>query len=99
MSDLKIFIGGLSYTTTSEGLAAYFGKFGSVKSAKVMTTMDHKSRGFGFCTFESKRVYQNVLRKKNHVIDNRRVHNDWNVITRWMSDVHYLERKHHLRKQ
>ena len=79
----KIFIGGLSYSTTSgtilsilsfaEGLAAYFGKFGSVKNAKVMTTMDNKSRGFGFCTFESNRVYQNVLRKKKHVIDNRRV--------------------------
>jgi RNA recognition motif-containing protein len=49
----KLFVGGLSWGTTDEGLAAAFDKFGTIVEAKVVTDRDTgRSRGFGFVTFE-----------------------------------------------
>ena len=48
----KLFIGGLSWQTTLEGLKFYFEKFGELKDAALMT--DKRSgqpKGFGFVTF------------------------------------------------
>jgi RNA recognition motif-containing protein len=45
----KLFIGGLSYSTTSEGLRDFVAKSGSVLSATVVTDqVSGRSRGFGF---------------------------------------------------
>ena len=56
-----------------ESLSRYFSQFGAVKEAMVMRTREGQSRGFGFCVFNKKRVCQNVLKVKTHIIDNRRV--------------------------
>ena len=48
----KIFVGGLSWDTTEEGLRTAFERFGEVVEAKVITDRDTgRSRGFGFVTF------------------------------------------------
>jgi cold-inducible RNA-binding protein len=45
----KLFIGSLSFNTTSEGLGAFFGRAGTVLSAQVVTDQSTgRSRGFGF---------------------------------------------------
>ena len=45
----KLFVGGLSFKTTEEGLAEAFGKAGQVISAVIITDrMTHRSKGFGF---------------------------------------------------
>ncbi len=45
----KLYIGGLSYSTTSESLREYFGQCGTVESAQVVTDrFSGQSRGFGF---------------------------------------------------
>ena len=45
----KLYVGGLAYSTTSEGLGAHFKPFGTVVSAVVVTDRDSsQSRGFGF---------------------------------------------------
>jgi cold-inducible RNA-binding protein len=45
----KLFIGGLSYSTTSEGLRDFVAKSGSVLSVNVVTDqVSGRSRGFGF---------------------------------------------------
>ena len=45
----RIFVGGLSYNTTSEGLQAAFEAVGPVASAEVCTDRETgRSRGFGF---------------------------------------------------
>nr|CBN81136.1 RNA-binding protein Musashi homolog 1 [Dicentrarchus labrax] len=45
----KMFIGGLSWQTTQEGLKEYFCKFGEVKECMVMRDpVTKRSRGFGF---------------------------------------------------
>ena len=46
---MKIYVGNLSYSTSSEGLREMFEEFGSVDSAEVvMDRNTNRSRGFGF---------------------------------------------------
>lgn len=46
---VKLFVGGLSFTTSSEGLRDAFARYGNVQSAMVMTDREtRRSRGFGF---------------------------------------------------
>lgn len=45
----KLFIGGISFNTTSERLGEFFGQSGTVLSANVITDQfSGQSRGFGF---------------------------------------------------
>ena len=51
---MKLFVSGLSYSTTDEGFSQAFAAFGSVVSAKVITDRDSgRSKGFGFVEFGS----------------------------------------------
>src|SRR6187401_2096443 len=53
---VKLFVGGLSWDTTSEGLRTAFSKFGPIVEATVIPDRDTgKSRGFGFVSFEAGR--------------------------------------------
>lgn len=48
----KLFVGGLSWSTTDESLRRVFKEFGTVEEAKVVRKRDTgRSRGFGFVTF------------------------------------------------
>lgn len=48
----KLFVGGLSWDTTDDGLRQAFQPFGEITEAKVITDRDTgRSRGFGFVTF------------------------------------------------
>lgn len=48
----KVFVGGLAWATTSEGLRAAFEQCGAVTDAKVIEDRETgRSRGFGFVTF------------------------------------------------
>ena len=48
----KLFVGNLSWNTTSESLNQAFSAFGEVVEATVITDRDTgRSRGFGFVTF------------------------------------------------
>jgi len=48
----KLFVGGLSWDTTDDGLRQAFTSFGEITEAKVITDRDTgRSRGFGFVTF------------------------------------------------
>ena len=51
---LKLFVGGLSWNTDSNGLRAAFESFGSISEAVVVQDRETgRSRGFGFVTFDS----------------------------------------------
>ncbi|KAH7352732.1 hypothetical protein KP509_19G061100 [Ceratopteris richardii] len=71
----KIFVGGLTSSTTEDDLKAYFSKFGKISGCQIM--QDHKigkSRGFGFVTFDSEQVVEDVLAQgKMHEIDGKQV--------------------------
>lgn len=48
----KVFVGGLAWATSDEGLREAFERFGDVVDAKVIVDRDTgRSRGFGFVTF------------------------------------------------
>ena len=45
----KLFVGGIAFTTTDEGLTTFFAQAGEVASATVVMDRDTgRSRGFGF---------------------------------------------------
>ncbi|MCR9143216.1 MAG: RNA-binding protein [bacterium] len=49
----KLFVGGLSWGTSDDGLRAAMERFGSLQEVKVITDRDTgRSRGFGFVTFD-----------------------------------------------
>lgn len=48
----KLFVGGLNWKTTDDGLRQAFERFGDIVEAKVITDRETgRSRGFGFVTF------------------------------------------------
>lgn len=48
----KLFVGGLAWATTDDGLRQAFDRFGEITEAKVITDRETgRSRGFGFVTF------------------------------------------------
>ena len=50
----KLFVGGLAFKTTEEGLHAFFAQVGDVISAAIVTDRDTgHSRGFGFVEMTS----------------------------------------------
>ncbi|KAL3238380.1 Hrp1p [Nakaseomyces bracarensis] len=67
----KMFIGGLNWETTEDGLRDYFSKYGAVEELKIMKDpATGRSRGFGFLTFESARSVDEVV-KTQHILDGK----------------------------
>ncbi|XP_047237479.1 RNA-binding protein Musashi homolog 1b isoform X3 [Girardinichthys multiradiatus] len=68
----KMFIGGLSWQTTQEGLKEYFCKYGEVKECMVMRDpVTKRSRGFGFVTFVDQAGVDKVLAQSRHELDSK----------------------------
>lgn len=62
----KLFVGGLAWATTDEGLKTAFGAFGEVVDAKVITDRETgRSRGFGFVTFADAESARQALEQMN----------------------------------
>ncbi|HEV8675248.1 MAG TPA: RNA-binding protein [Methylomirabilota bacterium] len=60
----KLYVGGLSYSTTSESLREYFAQCGTVESATVITDrFSGQSRGFGFVEMSSQAEAQAAISK------------------------------------
>jgi RNA recognition motif-containing protein len=65
----KIFIGGLSQSTTQESLSKHFQQFGTVDAIVMMDKATGRSRGFGFCTFATPEAAQAALAAPQTVDD------------------------------
>lgn len=58
----KLYVGGLAWATTDDGLAQAFSSAGNVTSAKVITDrMSGRSRGFGFVEMASEEEAQKAI--------------------------------------
>jgi cold-inducible RNA-binding protein len=71
----KLYVGGLSYNTTDEGLKEAFAKAGAVSSAKVITDrMTGRSRGFGFVEMDDDAEADKAIEMYNgQELDGRRL--------------------------
>lgn len=70
----KLFIGGLSYDTTDDGLKSYFSKWGEIVDCVVMRDSNtKKSRGFGFITYSEPEMVDDAQNARPHVINGREV--------------------------
>lgn len=70
----KLFIGGLSYETTDDGLKGHFEKWGEIVDCVVMRDPNtKKSRGFGFITYKDATMVDDAQNARPHVIDGREV--------------------------
>ena len=71
----KLYIGGLSYSTTSEGLKEFFAQCGNVLSASVITDrFSGQSRGFGFVEMATAEEAQAAITQLNgRELDGRRI--------------------------
>jgi len=70
----KIFVGGLSWLTTEDGLAHYFESLGmSVENVVIMRDkIANRSRGFGFVTLTNVEDVDKAVRL-NHHLDGRKI--------------------------
>jgi hypothetical protein len=69
----KVFVGGLSRETTTDGLRVYFERFGDISDCVVMKDRaTGVPRGFGFVTYASHMVADRVVHHR-HVIDGKEV--------------------------
>jgi len=71
----KLYIGGLSYSTTSDGLKEFFSQSGNFLSATVITDrFSGQSRGFGFVEMAAAEEAQNAISQLNgRELDGRRI--------------------------
>lgn len=71
----KLYVGGLSYSTTSESLREYFAQCGTVESATVITDkFSGQSRGFGFVEMSTNEEAQAAIAKLNEqAFEGRRI--------------------------
>jgi RNA recognition motif-containing protein len=71
----KLFVGGLSFSTSSERLREVFAAAGTVESATVVTDRETgRSRGFGFVEMQTEEgAQQAVSRLNGQEVDGRRI--------------------------
>ena len=74
----KLFVGGLSFDTTDEGLHQAFGAFGTLEEAKIITDRANgRSRGFGFVSFADDAEADRALQQMNGAeLDSRTIRVD-----------------------
>ncbi|XP_068626031.1 RNA-binding protein Musashi homolog 2-like isoform X1 [Battus philenor] len=73
-SPSKLFVGGLSWQTSSEKLREYFAMFGPVTDVLIMKDpVTQRSRGFGFITFQEAGSVDKVLAVPVHTLDGKRI--------------------------
>ncbi len=70
----KVFVRGLNYSTTRDGLIRHFSAYGQVVDASViMDKQTNQSRGYGFVTFADPMQAAAVLGRPEQMIDGRKV--------------------------
>jgi len=61
---IKLFVGGLNYSTDNEGLRRGFERFGEIDDVAVINDRDTgRSRGFGFVTFADRACGERAIQE------------------------------------
>ena len=62
----KLYVGNLSYNTTSDALKTAFGEFGEIVDAVIITDRNTgRSKGFGFVEFADEAMAQKAMEAMN----------------------------------
>jgi len=62
----KLFVGGLAWGTSEEGLKSFFSQIGNVIEAKIITDgATGRSKGFGFVTMETAELADKATQELN----------------------------------
>jgi len=70
----KLFIGGLTYSTTDEMLKEFYGQWGEIVDCVVMRDPNtRRSRGFGFITYKNAHMVDDAQAARPHKVDGREV--------------------------
>ena len=68
----KIFVGGLSWSSTEESLQAYFEKFGPVVNVEIMKDRNTGNpRGFCFIVFTQDATVERIMQHGKHTVDEK----------------------------
>lgn len=70
----KVFIGGISHSTTEETLHAYFSKFGQLIDCVIIKDpKTNNPKGFGFVQYPESGMVDELMKNRPHTIDNRQL--------------------------
>jgi hypothetical protein len=70
----KIFVGGLSWSSTEETLSQYFQQFGNVVKVEIMRDrVTGNPRGFCFIIFDSDEAVEKIVNHGKHIVDEKGV--------------------------
>lgn len=68
----KIFVGGLSWSSTEESLQAYFEQFGPVVNVEIMRDRNTGNpRGFCFIVFTTDSTVEKIMQHGKHTVDDK----------------------------
>ena len=74
MSQSKIYVGNLPYSTTDHDLQEHFSQFGAIQDVKVITDRETgRSKGFGFITFETEEGANAAIAAESHDLQGRQL--------------------------
>ncbi|CAF1023458.1 unnamed protein product [Rotaria sordida] len=69
----KLFIGGLTYSTTDEKLKEYCSKYGDITECVIMRDREGRSRGFAFVSFKDRSMIDYFMEHRPHTLDGRKI--------------------------
>eukprot|EP00270_Netrium_digitus_P005851 TRINITY_DN1786_c0_g1_i2.p1 TRINITY_DN1786_c0_g1~~TRINITY_DN1786_c0_g1_i2.p1 ORF type:complete len:327 (-),score=98.56 TRINITY_DN1786_c0_g1_i2:27-1007(-) len=70
----KLYVGGLSYETTTEALLGLFSQYGEIEEGSVAyDKVSNKSRGFAFVTYKTVEFAKKALVEPNKTLDGRQI--------------------------
>jgi len=73
MNQNKVYVGNLSYSTTSDDLTAFFSQYGEITELKLISDYDGRSKGFGFVTFATQEAAQASLAANDTELQGRKI--------------------------
>ncbi|TBU30920.1 hypothetical protein BD309DRAFT_861928 [Dichomitus squalens] len=74
LRNTRYFVGGLSHSTTSDSMRAFFSQYGKVVDCTVMVDRESgRSKGFGFVTFEDASNTDQLVGQPNLILDDKQV--------------------------
>ena len=72
MSNKKIYVGNLTFSTTTENLKETFSQYGEIEEAIIISDRDTgRSKGFGFITFTTEEGMTASLEQNGQDLDGR----------------------------